>query len=290
MDESKPALLPQSRVAIVGLGLMGGSLALALRGHCAQILGSDTDPAALTLARERHAIDAAIHFEDAVQCDLIILAAPIQAILEQIERLSQLPAGDSQGLILIDLGSTKTDIVAAMQALPAHYDPIGGHPMCGKEKSGIVHAEATLFKGNTFILTPLARTSRRAMRMAHEMIAAIDATPHILSAERHDALVAVTSHLPYLVATVLMQTAHSLHDEEAWTVAASGFRDTSRLAASDVTMMIDVLLSNRAHILDALQRYRAELDSLTQLIDSGDPSALRAALTPPHTRRAGLFV
>lgn len=283
--------LARARVAIVGLGLMGGSLALALRGAkaCREIVGVDADPAALAFARDRAMIHRTADFDSALDCDLLILAAPVRTILAQLSHLAQSAIRHPPSTIVLDLGSTKTQIVAAMQALPPHFDPIGGHPMCGKEVSGSAHAEADLYRGKTFVLTPLARTSPAALALAHELLETIGARPLILSAERHDALAAVSSHLPYAVTVTLVRAALSLGDEQVWTMAASGFRDTSRLAASDVTMMTDILLTNRAAILDALTRNRHELDALIALIDAGDPDSLRAALAPAQSKRSELF-
>ena len=281
--------LANARVAIVGLGLMGGSLALALRGRCREIVGADSDPAALRFALDHAIVDRAADFDSALDCDLLLLAAPVRAILAQLVSLSHSSISNQQSTIILDLGSTKNQIVAAMHSLPSHFDPVGGHPMCGKEVSGIAHAEADLYRGKTFVLTPLARTSPAALALAHELIETVGACPLLLSAERHDTLAAVSSHLPYMVAVALMRAAESLDDEQIWTLAASGFRDTSRLAASDVTMMTDILLTNRTAILDALTRYRHELDTLIALMDTADPDALRAALAPAQSRRSELF-
>jgi len=281
--------LANARVAIVGLGLIGGSLALALRGRCREIVGVDADPSALRFALDHAIVDRAADFDSALDCDLLLLAAPVRAILAQLVSLSHSPISHQQSTIILDLGSTKNQIVAAMYSLPPHFDPVGGHPMCGKEVSGIAHAEADLYRGKTFVLTPLARTSPAALALAQELIETIGARPLLLSAERHDALAAVSSHLPYVVAAALMRAAESLDDEQIWTLAASGFRDTSRLAASDVTMMTDILLTNRTAILDALRRYRHELDTLIALMDTADPDALRAALAPAQSRRSELF-
>jgi prephenate dehydrogenase len=280
--------LSTARVAIVGLGLMGGSLALALRGCCREIVGVDADPAALRFALDHSIIGRAADFDAALDCDFVILAAPVRAILSQLDHLSHVTRHSSR-VTLLDLGSTKSQIIATMQSLPAHFDPLGGHPMCGKEVSGIAHAEAGLYRGKVFVLTPLERTPPRALALAHELIETIGARPLVLSPERHDALAAVSSHLPYVVAVALMRAAQSLDDDQLWALAASGFRDTSRLAASDVTMMTDTLLTNRAAILDALTGYRRELDSLIALIDAADPAALRAALAPAQSHRSELF-
>ncbi len=284
--------LARARLAIVGLGLMGGSLALALRGHCREIVGVDSNPETLALAVRHAVIDREAEFEAALDCNLLVLAAPVRAILSQLRHLTRHSAirhAKRSFVILLDLGSTKSHIVAAMERLPPGFDPVGGHPMCGKEVHGIEHAEATLFQDKTFVLTPLARTSSAARALAHELVVAIGARPLILSAERHDALAAMSSHLPYVVTAALMRAAQTVNDDRLWTLAASGFRDTTRLAASDLTMMVDILLTNRAAILDALTRYRAELDSLVELIDAADPDALRAALTPAQSQRAELF-
>jgi prephenate dehydrogenase len=289
MDEPGFTRLANCKVAIVGLGLMGGSLALALRGRCREIVGVSRSPETIDFALAHGIIDREATFEASVDCDLLVLAAPVRTILAQLDQLAQSLISNQQSTIVIDLGSTKTQIVSAMQALPSNFDPIGGHPMCGKESSGITNAEATLYQGKTFVLTPLPRTSSTALALAHELIAIIGSVPFVLPAEQHDALVAVSSHLPYLVSTNLVRTAQVLDDPQLWKVAASGFRDTSRLAASDVTMMLDILLTNRAAILNALTLYIEELDLLAAIIDAGDPDEIRAALEPAQAKRSELF-
>jgi prephenate dehydrogenase len=177
-----------------------------------------------------------------------------------------------------------------MQALPACYGPIGGHPMCGKEVSGIAHAEAGLFRDKLFVLTPLARTPAAVLVQALRLIDAIGARARVLPAEEQDVLAATGSHLPYAAAAMLVRAAEGLHDDQVWEMAASGFRDTSRLAASDVTMMTDILLTNKAAIADSLKRYRAELDALLALLESGDSEALATFLSTAAQRRKGLFL
>ncbi|MBI5292521.1 MAG: prephenate dehydrogenase [Chloroflexi bacterium] len=282
--------LAGARIAIVGLGLMGGSLALALKGHCDEIIGVDADASALAFALNRGIVHRAADLEGALAtAHLIVLATPVRAILSQIQSLQQSAISNQQSKIIIDLGSTKQQITFAMSKLPAHFDPIGGHPMCGKETGGIAHAEAGLYRGKTFVLTPLARTSPAALALARELAAAVGAEPLLLPADRHDALAAIVSHLPYAAAVALMRAAIGAGDERLWQLAASGFRDTTRLAAGDLSMMTDILLTNRAAILHALTAYRAELDALAAAIDSGDPAALRAALEPAQRKRRELF-
>jgi len=286
MDEDGFAGLRSARVTIAGLGLMGGSLALALRGHCHELVGVDTNAETAALAVARRVVDRTDTLETAAaQTDVLILAAPVRAILAQLEQLARV-AGPARPTILIDLGSTKTDIVRAMEALPANWDPLGGHPMCGKEVSGLAHAEGTLFQDKVFVLAPLARTSPEALVLAYELVGAIGARPLRLRAEHHDALAASASHLPYLAAALLVRAAEAAEDVGVWEMAASGFRDTSRLAASDVTMMLDILLTNRPAILDGLSRYRTELDSLTALLESRNADGLRDFLQAARARRS----
>ena len=288
MEEPGFTNLAQARVAVVGLGLMGGSLALALRGSCQRLWGVDNDPQTLANACQHGIIDEARDFEQALRADVLVLAAPVRAILAQLRKLAD-HVGAVGPLLVLDLGSTKAEIAAAMGRLPAGFAPVGGHPMCGKEVSGLAHAEIGLFRDKVFVLTPLARTPAWALALARQLVEALGAQPIELAPERHDQLAAAASHLPYLAAAGLVRAAEDLGDEQVWQMAASGFRDTSRLAASDVTMMTDILLTNRQAIGAALARYQAELSTLIALLDSGDADKLTAFLAAPAERRRRLF-
>lgn len=267
---------------------MGGSLALALRGHCRELIGLEADPAVLAAALERGVVDRAASLDQLPACDVLVLAAPVRAIVAQLAALQRLPP-PAQPVVVLDLGSTKTEIVAAMAHLPAGYDPLGGHPMCGKEISGLAHAEAALFQGKVFVLVPLARTSPRALALAQALTAVVGAQSWVLAPDQHDKLAAYSSHLPYAVAAALVGAAARTGDAEVWKMAASGFRDTSRLAASDVTMMLDILLTNRSAVLEALACYRGELDALMRQIEAGNADTLRAHLTTLQAERRRRF-
>jgi prephenate dehydrogenase len=269
-----PESLSSTRIAILGLGLIGGSLALALRGKCAALLGIDPDPQTLELARQRQVVDAASNdpAELLPAADLVILAAPVRAILAL---LADLPAWHPGSPVVIDIGSTKSAIVAAMQALPERFDPLGGHPMCGKEKPGLQHAEAAIFQGAPFALTPLPRTSPSASALALELLQAIGARPLLIDHETHDQWVASTSHLPYLVSNALA----FVTPLEAAPLVGSGFRSTTRLAPSSLPMMLDILATNRQHLLTALHNLQSHLSALETLLQSSDEPALHAALT-----------
>lgn len=263
-----------NRIVIVGLGLMGGSLARALHGHTAAIIGVDLDLETRRMALEAGVVVAVADDLAAVDIrpnDLVILATPVRTILSQLERLPTIVA---DGCLLLDLGSTKAEICAAMDSLPTQFAALGGHPMCGREVGGFAHSSAELFRDQAFVLTDSQRTTPRLRQVAVQLIDAIGAYPVVLEAARHDAIVAAVSHLPYLVAGLLMQTALETAAvvPELWTIAASGFRDTSRLAGSDPTMMRDIVLTNRDAVTAQLLAYRHYLDELLTRLD--DPERL----------------
>ncbi len=154
MEPGFKTRLADCRVGLIGLGLMGGSLALALHGACRSISGYDVDPNTITQALDRGIIQRPIDLRGD-EVDLLILAAPVSAILDWIDRVPQVFSGEFH---LLDLGSTKTQIVERMQSLPDRISPLGGHPMCGKETSGLGVADGDLYRGCLFALTPLERT------------------------------------------------------------------------------------------------------------------------------------
>lgn len=269
MNPGQP--LSACRVAILGLGLMGGSLALGLRGRCKALLGVDPDPRTLDLALQRRVVDLASSNPAEVlpQADLVVLAAPVRAILASIQKLPSLLSGSSekQGITVLDLGSTKTEICQAYEKLPSNFDPIGGHPMCGKEQSGLEHADAKLYQGATFALVPLERTTSNARSLAAQLVEAVEARPLWVDPGTHDRWTASTSHMPYLLSIALALAT----PVEAAPLVGPGFRSTSRLASSSTAMMADILNTNRENVLSALDRYRLQLDKLEEhLRDNSD--------------------
>ena len=157
-----------------------------------------------------------------------------------------------------------------MADLPDRFDPLGGHPMCGKEKGSLANADAALFSGATFALTPLERTSPKALGLAGELVAAVGAQPLVIDAGTHDCWVAATSHLPYLVANALA----GVTPLDARPLIGSGFRSTARLAPSSLTMMLDILATNRENVLEALERFRSAIDVLEAGLRSDPPDRL----------------
>ncbi len=273
--------LSECRVGVIGLGLMGGSMALALKGACRSITGYDIDPATIKQAIDRGIINRPIDLRGD-EVDLAILAAPVSAILDWLTRI---PTVFSREFHLLDLGSTKTQIVERMQTLPDRISPLGGHPMCGKETSGLSAADSSLYRGCVFALTPLERTRPDTLDIIQELLTVVHARSLLLEPPGHDRAVAAISHLPYLVAVALVETVSQFDDEAAWRLAASGFRDTSRLAVSDVTMLLDILKSNRAEVLKALKSAQLSLQKTSELIEQEDWADLRARLETVREKR-----
>jgi prephenate dehydrogenase len=285
-------VIQDTQVTIVGLGLMGGSLAGALKakGACQEVIGVARRAETTALAVERGLVDrASTGLAPAVaEADAVVLATPVRAIIELLPQVGQLV---KPGCLVMDLGSTKSAIVEAMSALPEHVQPVGGHPMCGKETSGLAAAEPNLYQGRVFVLTPLDRTDTGALDLARELVEVIGARPLVMGAERHDRLVAAVSHLPYLMACGLVRTAEELarEEEDLWQLAASGFRDSSRLAASGEDMMLDILLTNREAVLEALGTYEVQLRNLARFLETGDEKGLQGALHAIRMRRRAIL-
>jgi prephenate dehydrogenase len=281
--------LDSLNVGIVGLGLMGGSLALALAGKCRRRIGLDSDPGADRAAMDRKAVDElALHLPDLVaKSDLIILAAPVRTILAMLKELSEIRPPEGASRVVIDIGSTKSEIMQAMEGLREEYDPLGGHPICGREVQGIRYAEAAIYENAPFVLTPISRTTPRAMAIGRALVKVLGAHPLELSAADHDTLVASTSHLPHLAAVALAQTACRL--PSASTLIGPGFRDTSRLAASNLEMMTDILLTNREHVLQALEEYIHRLEALARRVREGDEARLKVLLAEGRRARQELL-
>ncbi len=274
-------------VAILGLGLMGGSLAMALRRHDVRLVAVEPDTASREMAIaqtyvERATPDLASGLVDA---DLVVLATPVGAILELLPAVA---ASCPDGCTILDLGSTKGAVVAAMDRLPARVLAVGGHPMCGKEAAGLAAAEPGLYTDQTFFLCRSGRTSPGAESLAEALVAAIGARPWWIEPEEHDRLVAVVSHLPYFAAAALMAEAATgaAAGEPLWRAAAGGFRDTTRLAGSEPRMIGDIARTNRAAILEALRGYQSRVTEIIGLLESEDDGALSAWLAARQREHA----
>jgi prephenate dehydrogenase len=269
--------LQDSRIAMIGLGLMGGSLALALKGKCAALYGIDSDHATRELALDKKIVDQADTdpAKFLPQADLVILATPVPAIIDFIQELSSFV---KKPCIIFDLGSTKKDILQVMSSLPAYFDPIGGHPICGKEKLGLENAEANLYQGAPFVITALERTSARAREAAKQIISAIGAHLIEMTADAHDRALAFTSHLPFLISSALALSTPS----EYSSFIGTGFRSTSRLAGTPSSITLGILQSNRENVLNALTLFQRQLSDLQTKLAADDFQTLESLLN--HSR------
>ena len=256
-------------ISIVGLGLMGGSLAKVLHPQVKAIVAVDPNRHSLEMALAQGVISqGASDLKSGVaSADVIILATPVKLI---VETLRHLPLLRRRGSFVMDLGSTKGEINDTMSALPDSFEAIGGHPMCGREQSGFQASSSTLYDGQTFILCRNRRTSQRAEEFAISIVEAIHAQPLFLDAKLHDEIVALTSHLPYLVAAMLtsLVAEEALADGRYWQISATGLRDVSRLAGSNPKMMLDILNSNKKSILKQLQKLEVEMNQLIHALEN----------------------
>jgi len=188
--------------------------------------------------------------------------------------------------MVMDLGSTKVQILRAMQGLPERFDPIGAHPMCGKERSSLDQAESTLFQEAAFALVPLPRTSSRVRVTAEQLVYVVGAHPIWLNEVMHDRWVAATSHVPFMVANALA----SATPAEVAPLVGPGYRSTTRVSSSPASVMIDILSTNRANILEGLGRFRAQLDLLETLLREENQADLTLALDSGAARQKQLLI
>lgn len=276
-----------SHLAIVGLGLMGGSMALALRPHVDRITGIDPSPDTRDYACRAGMVDVATDDLKAgvSEADVVVLAAPVRAILTMVR--NRIGAYLRMNTLLIDIGSTKEDICNAMGVLPIGVQAVGGHPMTGKEQSGCEASEATLFLNRPFVLCPTRRTTPAARLRALGFVEALGAVAIEMDAHRHDRVVAAISHLPYLLSAALVATVaqEADADDAVWALAAGGFRDMSRLAGQDVRMMGDILSTNTQAVATLLAYFRMQLAMMEAMLISQDEQKLAERLTPARSAR-----
>lgn len=265
--------LAASKIAIIGLGLMGGSLALTVKPRCCRLSAYDPHLPTLELARHQEIVHLASSdpAKALAEADLVILACPVPAILDWLRRL---PEYIQHPCIVLDIGSSKRTIVAAFESLPDHFDPIGGHPICGRERLSLENAERFLYRDAPFVLTPLPRTSERARSAALQLVEALGANPIWLDAEAHDRILAATSHLPYLLSSALALATSA----DSAPLVGPGFRSSARLAGTPSSMMLGVLQSNRDNVLDALDRLQEQIAGLKSALLLDDFASLERTL------------
>ncbi|MEM7535528.1 MAG: prephenate dehydrogenase [Chloroflexota bacterium] len=281
LPKSQQKKLKDCSVTIVGLGLMGASLCMDLsQNHlCREVRGVARRTETVMQAFFAEAVNLATDdLETGIQgADIVIFCTPVKTIISMLEDIgSKL----WPGTIVMDMGSTKAEICEALDTLPEHVQPIGAHPMAGKETAGFTSAETGLYHNATWVLSPLERTSPETVNLATELVEAVGANPVVLEPARHDRLVASISHLPYLAASAFVDCVTGVGNDDpmVWELAAGGFRDTSRVAASDTRMFVDILQTNRLVVLEQLACFIDHLQEMQGLLAESEFETLRKKL------------
>ena len=260
------------RLAIVGTGLIGASLGLAARrAGVAAVSGWDPNPDDLATAEERGAVAAAADVASAVaRADLVVVAAPVGELPEVVGRVLELASADAT---VTDVGSTKQPVCAAAGSDPRF---VGGHPICGAETRGPGRASADLFDGATWFLTPTAATAPERLRLVHGLVGSLGARPVAIGPEAHDRLVAVTSHLPHVLANLLLNQAGStrIDGHDPLQAAGGSLRDMTRIGGANPRIWVDIFLDNREALAGALADQRRAIERVEQALESEDAGFL----------------
>jgi prephenate dehydrogenase len=260
------------RVAIVGLGLIGGSVGLAAAARGDAVTAFDPDPEARAAALDR---GAAAEVVDGIgpavaEADVAVVCCPVAALPAAV---AETLAAAGAGCAVTDVGSTKARLVASTGGSGAF---VGGHPVCGSEARGVANARADLFAGATWFLTPVAATDPARHRAVHGFVAGLGARPVAIDPEAHDRLVAITSHLPHAIANMLVNQAGAGRVDGHDPLAAVGgsFRDMSRVAGANPRIWVDIFLDNREALLDGLREHGRRIDELARALEREDAGFL----------------
>ena len=277
------------KIAIIGLGLIGGSIGLALkRAGLKEITVAGNARTRDTLQRARRLgvidEDCATAAEAAKGARLVIVACPILATKAVFEEIAPVLA---EGAVVTDTGSTKANVMRwAKETLPAHAFFVGGHPMAGKETPGIDAADADLFRGKTWVVVPSVDAPEAAVQTVLGVVQVCGGTPVFMDADEHDSYVAAISHLPLTLASALFSVAFG---SAAWPelagLASSGFRDTTRLASGSPEMAHDIVMTNRENMLHWIDRFQDELSRFRGMIASGESELVLEAFGKPQLER-----
>lgn len=271
-----------NRIGIVGLGLIGGSLGIAIKqnGLAREVIGVSRKRSTLNKAIKIKAIDkGSLDLEALSGCELIILCTPVKAI---IKLFSSIRPYLCNGSIVTDVGSTKFEIVnAAKRILPKKTDFIGGHPLAGSEKRGIDNAEKNLFKNSLCLLTPLRENKRGDFKKIKLFWQMLGAKVKVLKPAKHDEIVSLTSHLPHLIAFSLMGVLPS----DYLGYGSCGLKDTTRIASSDPLLWAEIFLTNRKAILNSVKQFQEQLAQFSELINRRDEKQLFAKIKKAKLKR-----
>src|SRR5438876_6460191 len=259
------------RLAVVGTGLIGGSVGLAARAAgVGEVRGWDVDGDALAVAAEREAVEPAGSLDEAVAgAELALVAAPVAALPSQVAAVLE-ASGD--GTTVTDVGSTKGPVTQAVS--DGRF--IGGHPVCGSEAHGPAHASGELFRGATWFLTPVTTTDPERYRMLHGFVSSLGAVPIAVDPQAHDRLVALTSHLPHALANLLLNQAGAsrIDGHEPLAAAGGSLRDMTRVAGANPRIWVDIFLDNAEAVAAALAEHRSRVEQVERALSEGDAGFL----------------
>jgi prephenate dehydrogenase len=268
------------RLSVIGLGLIGGSVALAARAQGITVLGMDAKAENAQLAEARGAVTAiTADWSELLAVDVVVLAVPLGAMPRVLAKIAAVWPQLPQKPWLTDVGSVKAPLMATVKRyLPDFYQNfVPGHPLAGGENSGMAAARADLFVGKKWLLTPEADTDPEAVAAVVALLQKLQAQVLYLTAEKHDALLAATSHLPHLLAFALVEALGRWYPPtEVFALTGGGFRDFTRIAGSDPVMWRDICQDNQQAILKALADYQQALAELAALCQNGDWSGVAA--------------
>jgi prephenate dehydrogenase len=255
------------RLAIVGTGLIGASIGLAAKqAGVAEVVGTDADEESMQIALDRGAIDAVA---DDVDADLVVVAVPVAQLPARVRDVLE----QTRDATVTDVGSTKGAVVAAA-GVDARF--VGGHPVCGSEARGPAHANGELFRGATWFLTPMAHTDPDRYRTLHGFVSSLGAQPVAIDPRAHDRLVAMTSHLPHVLANVVLNQAGATRVEGHDPLAAAGgsLRDMTRVAGANPRIWVDIFLDNADAIRESLAEHRRRIEQVEDALAQGDAGYL----------------
>ena len=281
------------QLGLIGCGLMGGSFALALRraGLVKRVVGYSRSPATAERARELGVIDAQATSAAAAVAgsDLVLLAVPVAATESTLAAIRD---GLGAGALVMDVGSTKSDVVDAARKALGDGDALAAfvpaHPIAGKESAGVDHADADLYKGRQVILTPTERNAASHVDKARRVWEAVGSHVHLMSPQAHDTTFAAVSHLPHLLAFAYMNGLLSQpQGADHIRRGGPGFRDFTRIAAGEPQMWRDILLANRQDVLAQARHFREGLEAFEKLLEAGDAAGVEALVRKASDARAG---
>lgn len=257
-------------VGVVGLGLIGGSIGLALREPGRRVVGFDPNPKASSTARDRMCVDALASFEEVAQSDMVFVAVPPDVTVETIER-TMAAAGETT--VVTDCASVKNEVADWAQGAKAgRFVP--GHPMAGHEKGGAEYASAWMFRGARWILTPVKATATASVRAVEAVVKTMGATPVRIEAAAHDRHVATVSHLPHVLAAALVNLGEGLDAE----MAGGSWRDMTRVGGVDADLWTQILYRNRTELAQVIRDYEGNLNAMREALEADDRDALRGLL------------